>query len=132
MSSKLSQQDGILKLLAQPSGTSKVKAKTSQMEDMVLLLAQQAKAAREASKKGDDEQEDLKELIEELREELKKMQTEIFSAANTSDHSCQMAYDNLTEGCPVYANDTLFLPEGRGRPVYTTVLLGEWDISAYQ
>eukprot|EP00913_Durusdinium_trenchii_P002065 g1908.t1 len=33
MSSKLSQQDGILKLLAQPSGTSKVKAKTSQMED---------------------------------------------------------------------------------------------------
>eukprot|EP00435_Cladocopium_sp_Y103_P030237 s877_g7.t1 len=122
-----SQQDGILKLLTADSAhgatgataasqgnaskTSKAKAKTTQMEDMVLLLAQQAKAAREASKnKGEDEE--MEELIEQLRQELKMMQTEINEAANTSNAACQAAYDNLTVGCPVYQNDTLFLPEG--------------------
>lgn len=121
-----SQQDGILKLLTADSAhgassttassqgnaskTSKAKAKTTQMEDMVLLLAQQAKAAREASKNKDEDKE-MEEMIEQLRQELKMMQTEINEAANTSNAACQ-AYDNLTVGCPFYENDTLFLPEG--------------------
>lgn len=122
-----SQQDGILKLLTADSAhgassttassqgnaskTSKAKAKTTQMEDMVLLLAQQAKAAREASKNKDEDKE-MEEMIEQLRQELKMMQTEINEAANTSNAACQAAYDNLTVGCPFYENDTLFLPEG--------------------
>lgn len=95
-----SQQDGILKLLTADSAhgassttassqgnaskTSKAKAKTTQMEDMVLLLAQQAKAAREASKNKDEDKE-MEEMIEQLRQELKMMQTEINEAANTSN-----------------------------------------------
>lgn len=122
-----SQQDRILKLLTADSAhgassttassqgnaskTSKAKAKTTQMEEMVLLLAQQAKAAREASKNKDEDKE-MEEMIEQLRQELKMMQTEINEAANTSNAACQAAYDNLTVGCPFYENDTLFLPEG--------------------
>lgn len=122
---EVSEQDGILKLLtasespaavsdvgkSNVSKTSKVKAKTTQMEDMVLLLAQQAKAAREASKdKGDEE--DLKDLLTQLRAELVNMQKEINTAASQSDSACQAAYDNLTSGCAVFGNDTLFYPDG--------------------
>jgi len=121
---EVSEQDGILKLLtasespaavsdvkSNVSKTSKVKAKTTQMEDMVLLLAQQAKAAREASKdKGDEE--DLKDLLTQLRAELVNMQKEINAAASQSDSACQAAYDNLTAGCAVFGNDTLFYPDG--------------------
>lgn len=121
---EVSEQDGILKLLtasespaavsdakSNVSKTSKVKAKTTQMEDMVLLLAQQAKAAREASKdKGDEE--DLKDLLTQLRAELVNMQKEINAAASQSDSACQAAFDNLTAGCAVFGNDTLFYPDG--------------------
>ncbi|CAE7761378.1 AMY1.6, partial [Symbiodinium pilosum] len=36
----------------------------------------------------------------------------VFKAADTSDKACQAAYDNMSQGCPVYVGNTTFLPPG--------------------
>ncbi|CAE7468933.1 unnamed protein product [Symbiodinium sp. KB8] len=111
------QQDGILKLLeastTKDSKSSQVRAKTSQMEDMVMFLAQQAKAAKLASAQDPvvkDDNANITDFVKQLDGELKKMLENVFKAAATSNSACQAAYDKMSAGCPVYSANTTFLP----------------------
>lgn len=111
------QQDGILKLLeastTKDSRSSQVRAKTSQMEDMVMFLAQQAKAAKLASAQDPvvkDDNSNITDFVKQLDGELKKMLENVFKAAATSNTACQEAYDKMAAGCPVYTANTTFLP----------------------
>eukprot|EP00437_Effrenium_voratum_P007303 CAMPEP_0181435928 /NCGR_PEP_ID=MMETSP1110-20121109/20585_1 /TAXON_ID=174948 /ORGANISM="Symbiodinium sp., Strain CCMP421" /LENGTH=687 /DNA_ID=CAMNT_0023559477 /DNA_START=94 /DNA_END=2157 /DNA_ORIENTATION=+ len=111
------QQDGILKLLeastTKDSKSSQVRAKTSQMEDMVMFLAQQAKAAKLASAQDPvvkDDNANITDFVKQLDGELKKMLENVFKAAATSNSACQAAYEKMSAGCPVYSANTTFLP----------------------
>mmetsp|Transcript_46384 Transcript_46384/g.108688 ORF Transcript_46384/g.108688 Transcript_46384/m.108688 type:complete len:766 (-) Transcript_46384:125-2422(-) len=110
------QQDGILKLLETSSGeketkSKQVKAKTSQMEDMVLLLAEQAKAAKEASAADPvhTDTANISEFVVELKQVLADMEKKLFEQMKASEDMCTEAYDNLT-GCQNYDANTTFLP----------------------
>eukprot|EP00435_Cladocopium_sp_Y103_P061836 s527_g23.t1 len=95
--------DGIVNLLAssQPTpGTPASKNKASEMEQMVLLLAQQAKVARKSSQKADG---NLEEFVEMIKKELGKMESKIKDADT---------FGNLSAGCPVYSSNTSFMPAG--------------------
>ncbi|CAJ1355180.1 unnamed protein product [Effrenium voratum] len=99
------QQDSIVNLMAsQPNGA---KAKASEMEAMVMLLAQQAKVAKNGKADGN-----VTEFAAMIKEELKKLQEEVLKAAAIADAACLAAKDNLTAGCPLYGSNTTFLPSG--------------------
>lgn len=105
------QQDGIVNLLAssQPPGTVASKNKASEMEQMVLLLAQQAKVARKSSQKPDA---NLEGFVEMIKKELAKMEGKIKDAVAIVDAGCKDTFGNLSAGCPIYSSNTTFLPAG--------------------
>eukprot|EP00439_Symbiodinium_sp_Y106_P078954 s399_g17.t1 len=74
-------QDSIVNLLANVPKPSESKAKATEMETMVMLLAQQAKLARKQSQGADG-------------------------------NVTELAFANLSVGCPLYSGNTTFLPEG--------------------
>jgi len=106
------QQDGIVSLLASSSpvaGTMAAKNKAAEMEQMVLLLAQQAKVARKSTGKADG---DVQVFVDMIKKELAKMEAKIKEAAGIVDASCKDTFANLSAGCPIYAENTTFLPSG--------------------
>lgn len=103
------QQDSIVNLLANVPKPSESKAKATEMETMVMLLAQQAKLARKQSQGADG---NVTELVTQIKGELKKMEEEVLNAAGVADGACQESFANLSVGCPLYSGNTTFLPEG--------------------
>ncbi|CAE7202398.1 AMY1.6 [Symbiodinium natans] len=104
-----SQQDSIVNMLANVPKSSESKAKASEMEQMVMLLAQQAKLARKQSQGADG---NVTELVKQIKEELGKMQGEVLNAAGVAEAGCKQALANISVGCPLYSGNTTFLPEG--------------------
>ena len=103
------QQDGIVNLLASsPAGTLAAKNKAAEMEQMVLLLAQQAKVAKSTGKADGD----VQVFVDMIKKELGKMETKIIEATGIVDASCKDTFANLSSGCPIYAENTTFLPSG--------------------
>eukprot|EP00913_Durusdinium_trenchii_P024777 g23257.t1 len=103
------QQDTIVNLLASSAGHGTAKSKASEMEAMVLMLAQQAKLARTSSNKAEG---NITEFVGMIKKELHKMTDNIHAAVKTVDEGCKASFSNLSAGCPVYGSNTTFLPSG--------------------
>lgn len=92
-------QDSMLTLLASTDSRSQ---KVSSMESMVMELAKQAKMATADSG-------NTSELVDSIKPVLQDMLSNVFTAADSLNASCEASRQNLTT-CPQLTEDTLFHP----------------------
>eukprot|EP00439_Symbiodinium_sp_Y106_P025648 s1915_g3.t1 len=96
----------MLTLLASTDSRSQ---KVSSMESMVMELAKQAKMATADSGNTSELVDSIKPVLQELRGSGRDMLSNVFTAADSLNASCEASRQNLTT-CPQLTEDTLFHP----------------------
>mmetsp|Transcript_57793 Transcript_57793/g.102602 ORF Transcript_57793/g.102602 Transcript_57793/m.102602 type:complete len:674 (-) Transcript_57793:93-2114(-) len=103
-------QDNILSLLGSQDTVGRSKPETSAMEDVILNLAQEAKAQRQKPGVANDSG-NISDFVTDLSSTIDGMLQDLLAAAVAANDTCTAGFQNLTS-CPEAQAHTVYYPPG--------------------